>query len=426
MKVLIVGSGGREHALAWKIGQSNLLSRQFCAPGNPGTAGVAENVDISGEDIAGLLKFAKGESINLTVVGPEAPLAEGIVDAFQAEGLTIFGPTAEAARIEADKAFCKQLLRTASVPTAEARIFKHLEDARNYINTRDDAMVVKASGLAAGKGVFLCSRPEQALEAAETIMAQQAFGEAGRTIVIEEMLQGQEASILVLVDGTNIYVLESSQDHKAIGEGDRGPNTGGMGAYSPAPIVTEEVMDQVVSDILVPTVDAMNRGGTPYRGLLYAGIMLTPAGPKVLEYNARFGDPETQPLMIRLKSDLLEALLAVCRGELDKVELDWDQRPSVCVVMSSGGYPGAYEKGKVIKGLEQAGELDDVVVFHAGTAARDGQVVTAGGRVLGVTALGEDIAQAKSRAYEAVSKIDFEGAYFRWDISDKVLQVSGR
>lgn len=426
MKVLIVGSGGREHALAWKISQSNLLTRQFCAPGNPGTAELAENVDIPVDDIAGLLKFAKSESIDLTVVGPEAPLADGIVDAFQAQGLTIFGPSAEAARIEADKAFCKQLLRTASVPTAEARVFKRLEDARNYINSRDDAMVVKASGLAAGKGVFLCSRPEQALEAAETIMAQQAFGEAGRTIVVEEMLHGPEASILVLVDGANIYVLESSQDHKAVGDGDRGPNTGGMGAYSPAPVITEEVMDQVVSDILVPTVDAMNRAGTPYRGLLYAGIMMTPAGPKVLEYNARFGDPETQPLMVRLKSDLLEALLAVCRGELDKVNLEWDPRPSVCVVMASGGYPGPYEKGKVIEGLEQAAELDDVVVFHAGTASLDGQIVTAGGRVLGVTALGADIAQAKSRAYEAVSRIDFEGAYFRRDISDKALQTSGK
>ena len=426
MKVLIIGSGGREHALAWKIAQSKLLTGQFCAPGNPGTAEVAENADISADNTAGLLRFAKSESIDLTVVGPEAPLAAGIVDVFQAEGLTIFGPTAQAARIEADKAFCKKLLKSASVPTAEARVFDKLDDARNYISSRDESLVVKASGLAAGKGVFLCSEPDQALEAAEKIMGQQAFGEAGRTIVVEEMLQGQEASILVLVDGTSIYVLESSQDHKAIGEGDTGPNTGGMGAYSPAPIVTEEVMDQVVSDILVPTVDALNRSGTPYRGLLYAGLMLTPSGPKVLEYNARFGDPETQPLMVRLKSDLLEALLAVCHGELDKVCLDWDPRPSVCVVMASGGYPGTYEKGKVIEGLDQAKKLDDVVVFHAGTAAQDGKVVTSGGRVLGVTALGEDIAQAKSRAYQAVAKINFDGAYYRRDISDKALQASSR
>ncbi|MCK4850125.1 MAG: phosphoribosylamine--glycine ligase [Phycisphaerae bacterium] len=421
MKVLIVGSGGREHALAWKIAQSKLLKQLFCAPGNPGTAELAENVALGADDITELLKFAKGESIDLTVVGPEAPLAEGIVDAFAAQGLSIFGPSGEAAKIEADKAFCKQLLRSASVPTAEARIFDDLDAARKYISSRDEALVVKASGLAAGKGVFLCSEPKEALAAAQKIMAEEAFGDSGRTIVVEEMLKGQEASILALVDGTNIYVLESSQDHKAIGDGDTGPNTGGMGAYSPAPVVSEEVMAQVVSDMLVPTVDAMNRRGTPYRGLLYAGIMITPAGPKLLEYNCRFGDPETQPLMLRLKSDLLAALLAVCRGELDKVDLEWDPRPAVCVVMASGGYPGAYEKGKVIEGIDQADKLADTVVFHAGTAMVDGKLVTSGGRVLGVTALGDDIAQAKARAYEAVSKINFEGAYYRRDISDKAL-----
>ena len=421
MKVLVIGSGGREHALAWKIAQSKLLSRQFCAPGNPGTAGVAENIDIGADCIAELVKFAKAESIELTVVGPEAPLADGIVDAFTAEGLTIFGPSAAAAKIEADKAFCKKLLRSASVPTAEGRIFDNLRDAKTYIASRDQSLVVKASGLAAGKGVFLCSDPEEALAAAEKIMGEQIFGEAGQTIVVEEMLQGQEASILALVDGTNIYVLEASQDHKAIGDGDTGPNTGGMGAYSPAPVVTEEVMDQVVSGILVPSVDTLNRSGTPYRGLLYAGIMITPGGPKLLEYNVRFGDPETQPLMARLKSDLVEALLAVCRGELDKVGLDWDPRPAVCVVMASGGYPDSYEKGKVIEGVEEASKLKDVVVFHAGTAMKDGRLVTAGGRVLGVTALGDDIAAAKARAYEAVSKINFEGAYYRRDISDKAI-----
>ena len=419
MKVLIIGNGGREHALGWKIAQSKLLSRLFCAPGNPGTAEVAENVAIGGSDIAGLVKFAKGESIDLTVVGPEAPLAEGIVDAFEAEGLRIFGPSGAAAQIEADKAFCKQLVRSASVPTAEGRIFNDLEDAKTYISSRVDAMVVKAAGLAAGKGVFLCSEPAEALAAAEKIMAEEAFGDAGRTIVVEEMLKGQEASILAMVDGTNIYVLESCQDHKAVGDGDTGPNTGGMGAYSPAPVVTDEIMAHVVSDILVPSVDALNRRGTPYRGLLYAGIMITPAGPKLLEYNCRFGDPETQPLMMRLKSDLVEALLAVCNGDLDKVDLEWDPRPAVCVVMASGGYPGAYEKGKVIEGIDLANQLKDTVVFQAGTAMVDGKVVTSGGRVLGVTALGDDIAQAKGRAYEAVSKISFEGAYYRRDISDR-------
>ena len=421
MKVLIVGSGGREHALAWKISQSKLLAQLFCAPGNPGTAQLGENLDIRSEDIAQLIAFAKAESVDLTVVGPEAPLAAGIVDAFTARRLTIFGPTQRAARIEADKAFCKRLVRSASVPTAEAHIFDNLDDARRYIASRDESLVVKAAGLAAGKGVFLCADPAQAIQAAEKIMADQAFGAAGKIIVVEEMLRGQEASILALADGSNIYVLESSQDHKAIGDGDTGPNTGGMGAYSPAPVVTEKIMDQVVSDILVPTVDALNRRGTPYRGLLYAGIMITPAGPKLLEYNARFGDPETQPLMVRLKSDLLEALLAVCHGELDKVSLIWDPRPSVCVVMASGGYPDSYEKGKVIEGIEQAEKLDDVVVFQAGTTMADGKLVTAGGRVLGVTALGDDIAQAKARAYQAVDTIKFDGAYCRRDISDKAL-----
>jgi len=423
MKVLLIGSGGREHALAWKIVQSKLLSRLFCAPGNPGTASLAENIDIGVDCISDLMKFAKSQSIDLTVVGPETPLAKGIVDAFTAEGLTIFGPSAAAARIEADKAFCKKLLRSASVPTAKARIFDDLGAAQKYISSRDEALVVKASGLAAGKGVFLCRDPAEALAAAEKIMAEQIFGDAGRTIVVEEMLQGQEASILALVDGTNIYVLESSQDHKAIGDGDTGPNTGGMGAYSPAPVVTEEVLDHVVSDILVPSVDALNRSGTPYRGLLYAGIMITPAGPKLLEYNVRFGDPETQPLMLRLKSDLLEALLAVCHGELDKVSLDWDPRPAVCVVMASGGYPDSYEKGKVITGLPELAKLKDTVVFHAGTAMKDSQLVTAGGRVFGVTALGKDIAAAKARAYQAVSKINFQGAYYRRDISDKALST---
>jgi phosphoribosylamine--glycine ligase len=423
MKVLIMGSGGREHALAWKIAQSKLLKQLFCAPGNPGTAQIAENVDIGVSDIAELVKFAKSESIDLTVVGPEAPLAEGIVDAFQAQGLKIFGPSAQAAKLEADKAFCKQLMHSASIPTGKSRIFNDLEAARSYISSRDEALVVKASGLAAGKGVFLCADPKEALDAAQQIMAEKAFGDAGQAIVVEEMLKGQEASILALVDGTNIYVLEASQDHKAIGDGDTGPNTGGMGAYSPAPVVSEEIMDQVVSDMLVPTVDAMNRRGTPYRGLLYAGVMITHGGPKLLEYNCRFGDPETQPLMLRLKSDLLEALLAVCNGDLDKVDLEWGPRPALCVVMSSGGYPGPYEKGKVIEGIDQANLLQDTVVFHAGTATVDGQLVTAGGRVLGVTSLGDDIAQAKARTYEAVSKINFEGAYCRKDISDKALST---
>lgn len=314
-------------------------------------------------------------------------------------------------------------MRSNAIPTAESRIFDRYEDAKAYIASRDEPVVIKAAGLAKGKGVFVCDEPSDGILAAEKIMCDNAFGDAGATILVEDKLLGEEASILALVDGRNIYVLETSQDHKPIGDGDTGPNTGGMGAYCPAPVVTEPLMKQIIKEVLVPTVDGMNRDGSPFRGVLYAGIMLTKGGPRVLEFNVRFGDPETQPILMRLKSDLLDIMLATCDGRLDKVTLEWDQRPAVCVVMSSGGYPGDYENGKVITGLEKAAQLDDVVVFHAGTAEKDGQIVTAGGRVLGVTALGETIADAKKRAYEAVDLISFEGAYCRRDIADKAISL---
>ena len=422
MKVLLVGSGGREHAIAWKLSQSKKLTKLYCAPGNPGTAQHGENIDIADTDVEGLVKFAQGADIGLAIIGPEDPLAAGAVDAFEAVGIKAFGPSGKAAQLEGDKAFAKEIMRANSIPTAESRSFTNFQDAKSYIASRDEAVVVKAAGLAKGKGVFVCDEPSEGILAAEQVMKDRIFGAAGDTVIVEDKLLGQEASILAFVDGRSIYVMESSQDHKPIGEGDTGPNTGGMGAYSPAPIVTDKLMDQITREILVPTIDGMTRNETPYRGILYAGLMMTQGGPRVLEYNVRFGDPETQPILMRLKSDLLDIMLAVCDGKLSTVNLEWDPRPAVCVVMSSGGYPGDYEKGKVIEGLDEAGKMKDVFVFHAGTAARDGRIVTNGGRVLGVTAIGETIADAKQRAYEAVDRIRFEGAYCRRDIADKAIK----
>jgi len=422
MRVLLVGGGGREHALAWKLKQSKKLEHLYIAPGNPGTAAFGTNVDIADTDIAGLVAFAKTQKIDLAVIGPEEPLAAGAVDAFEAVGIKAFGPNKAAAQLEADKAFAKTIMRANSIPTAESRTFTSFEDAKAYIASRDEAVVVKAAGLAKGKGVFVCDEPSDAILAAERIMVNGIFGNAGKTIVVEDKLLGQEASILAFVDGHNIYVMESAQDHKPIGDGDTGDNTGGMGAYCPAPIVTDKLMNQIVREILVPTVDGMNRNETPFKGILYAGLMLTQGGPRVLEFNVRFGDPETQPILMRLKSDLLEVMLAVCEGRLDKVTLQWDKRPAVCVVMASGGYPGNYEKGKVIRGLDEAAKIKDVMVFHAGTAKKGDDIVTNGGRVLGVTGVGDTIAAAKAKAYEAVSKISFEGAVYRRDIADKAIK----
>ncbi len=422
MDVLLIGGGGREHAIAWKLRQSRRLNKLYIAPGNAGTAHCGENVDIKDTDIAALVDFAKTKKVGLVVVGPEDPLSSGVVDAMEAVGIKAFGPTGAAAQLEADKAFAKQLMRSCAVSTAEARVFDRFSDAKAYIATRDEPVVIKAAGLAKGKGVIVCDDPADGILAAEKIMVDRIFGAAGDRVVVEDKLLGEEASILAFVDGHNIYLMESSQDHKPIGDGDTGPNTGGMGAYCPAPLVTDTLTNKITREILVPMVDAMNRNGTPYKGVLYAGLMMTGGGPRVLEFNVRFGDPETQPILMRLKSDLLEVFLAVCEGRLDEVTLKWDPRPAVCVVMASGGYPDAYEKGKVISGLTDAEALDDVVVFHAGTRRQDGDIVTNGGRVLGVTALGDDIAAAKTRAYEAVARIRFEGAYWRHDISDKATE----
>jgi phosphoribosylamine--glycine ligase len=422
MNVLLIGNGGREHAIAWKVQQSKTLGKLYIAPGNAGTAACGENIPIGVNDIDKLVKFARDNKVELVIVGPEDPLAAGAVDVFEAAGIKAFGPSGGAAQLEADKAFAKQLMRSVSMSTAEGRIFDRFSDAKAYIASRDEAVVIKAAGLAKGKGVYVCDDPADGILIAEKIMCEKIFGAAGEKIIVEDKLLGEEASILAFVDGRNIYVMESSQDHKPIGDGDTGPNTGGMGAYSPAPVVTDELMNQITREILVPVVDGMNRNGTTYKGVLYAGLMITAGGPRVLEFNVRFGDPETQPILMRLKSDLLEVCLAVCEGRLDEVTLEWDERPAVCVVMASGGYPGDYEKGKKITGLDEAGRLEDVVVFHAGTASKNGNIVTDGGRVLGVTALGQTIREAKSRAYEAVDKIKFEGAYFRRDIADKAIK----
>jgi phosphoribosylamine--glycine ligase len=425
MKVLVVGQGGREHALAWKLARSESVTDVYCAPGNAGIAEDATCVDIAPADISALVSFAKDTPIDLTVVGPEAPLVDGLVDAFAEAGLSAFGPSAAAAALEGSKAYAKEIMHRGNVPTADSTVFEDIADARHFLREREDqAWVVKADGLAAGKGVLMCATRIEALEAAEGMLVDDDFGPAGARILIEDSLVGEEASILALVDGNTIVSLEASQDHKRAGDEDTGPNTGGMGAYSPAPLVTADLLAEIEEKILVPTVHAMKLANTPFRGLLYAGLMITRQGPKVLEYNVRFGDPEAQPVLMRLKSDLGLALMAAAEGRLDEFgPLEWDPRPAVCVVMASDGYPGSYETGHPIRGIEEANALPDVQVFHAGTTTSDGEVLSNGGRVLGVTALGDHLADAKRRAYEAVRCIRWDGAWCRKDISDKAREL---
>src|SRR3954452_16216740 len=499
LKVLVVGKGGREHALCWKLKQSPRVKAVYCAPGNAGTALDAQNVPIETGDFRALSQLAKREGIGLTVVGPEEPLTQGLVDYFQREGLRIFGPRRDAAELEGSKVFAKELMRQAGIPTADYRVFRHAPDAELYVLSREVSlvvrskgrstirntlhcrtaaetleaidrimdpreqlgpgvqveieergqrrvfstaaeardhvlgrplgMVIKADGLAAGKGVYVCDNLRQALEAIDQIMVRRIYGKAGDRLILEERLDGQETSILALTDGRTIIPLESSQDHKRAYDHDEGPNTGGMGAYSPAPIVTPELMDQVEREILVPVVHALKRARRPFRGVLYAGLMLTNQGPKVLEFNVRFGDPETQAILMRLKSDFLEAIGAVVDERLDSISLEWDPRPAVTVVMAAEGYPGHYERDRVINNLEEAERMADVKVFHAGTAlrtdsmlGRDGRIVTDGGRVLDVTALGATLAEAQSRVYEATRAIRYAGAWYRRDIADRAIR----
>ncbi|MHC4457058.1 MAG: phosphoribosylamine--glycine ligase [Planctomycetota bacterium] len=419
MNVLLVGSCGCEHAIAWKLAQSKQLGKLYIAPGNAGTAKCGENVAICVSETDKLVEFAKENDIGLVVVGPEEALAAGMIDAFEEARIRAFGPTAGAAELETNKAFAKQLMRSCAISAAEARVFERFSDARTYIASRDEPLVIKAAGPTKGKGVFVCDDPADGILAAEKIMCEKAFGTAGDKIIVEDKLLGKEVSIMAFVDGRNIYILESARVYKRIGDSDTGVNTEGMGAYSPDGAITEAMMEQISREILVPVVDGMNRNGTLYKGLLHAGLMMTAGGPRVLKFGVRFEEPETLALLRRLRSDLLEILLAVCEGRLDEITLEWDSRPAVCVVMASADYPGEYKRGKKITGLKASEGIEDVVIFHMGTAARGEDIVTVDGRVLGVTAVAEQIGDAKKKVYEAVEKISFEGSYWRRDIADK-------
>ena len=419
MRVLVIGSGGREHALVWKIKQSPKVEKIFCAPGNAGTSEFADNIPIAADDIEGLLQFAMKKEIGLTVVGPEQPLVMGIVDRFEVKGLRIFGPSASAAELEGSKSFSKDIMQKYGLPTAEYKIFTSAESATKYIQAKNCPLVVKADGLAAGKGVLLCRSSREALVAVDTIMRQRLFGEAGDQIVVEEFLEGQEISVLAFSDGQTVLLMDSAQDHKAVYDGDIGPNTGGMGAYSPAPVFTEIMQQKVRDKIMLPMVRAMQQEGRTYKGILYAGLMLTKTGPQILEFNARFGDPETQPLMVRMETDIIPLFEACIDGTLGQCQVNWKNKSSVCVVMTAEGYPGTYQKGEIISGLQNANSTPEVVVFHAGTKEKDGKVLTNGGRVLGVTATGANTESAIQRAYDAVGKVNWRGVHYRKDIGSR-------
>ncbi len=422
MKILVIGGGGREHALVWKIAQSPLVTKLYCAPGNPGTAALAENLPIAVDQLDELLAFAYENKIDLTVVGPEQPLSLGIVDLFESHGLKVFGPSQKAAFIEGSKAFSKDLMQKYNVPTAAYGVFTNQAEAEEFINSTGAPIVVKADGLAAGKGVIIAQTCEEAISAVRDMLSGNAFGSAGSRVVIEEFLTGEEASFLVITDGKNIIPLASAQDHKAVFDGDQGPNTGGMGAYSPAPVVTSAIHEKAMLQVIRPTVDGMATEGRPYRGVLYAGLMVKDGDVKTLEFNARFGDPECQPLLMRMKSDIVPVLLAVANGDLADAAIEWHDKAAVCVVMASEGYPGDYRKGDGIEGLEHAAEVAELYVFHAGTAQKDGACVTSGGRVLGVTALGATVKDAIAAAYKGVSKITWPGVQYRSDIGKKALE----
>ena len=422
MKVLVIGSGGREHTLVWKLQQSPRVKKIFCAPGNAGTRKHATNVDIKANDVNGLVKFALKEKVDLTIVGPEEPLTLGVVDLFEKKGLRVYGPSQAAAELEGSKVFTKDFLKKHNIPSAAYKVFTKAGPAKKYIDKIGAPCVVKADGLAAGKGVIVSMTKSEAKKAVDLIMKDNAFGSAGERLVVEEFLKGEEASFIAFTDGETVLPLPSSQDHKAVFEGDRGPNTGGMGAYSPAPVLTDDLAMRVMNEVMIPTVRGMAEEGRPYKGMLYAGMMIDGDRMDVLEFNCRFGDPECQPLLMRMRSDLVDVIEAGIEGRLDKIELDIDPRPTVCVVMSSQGYPGKYTTGKPITGLAKAAKVKDVVVFHAGTAIKNRRTVTAGGRVLGVTAIGSDIGQAIDRAYQAVDAIKWNGCYFRRDIGYRALK----
>ncbi len=422
MKVLVIGSGGREHSLVWKIAQSPQVNKVFCAPGNPGISEIAECIEISPDQTNLLCEFAIKEKIDLTVVGPEAPLVAGIVDDFSKHDLSVFGPNQKAAILESSKVFAKSLMRKHGIPTADFRYFDNYNEARSYVSSKGAPIVVKADGLSKGKGVFVCWTLNDAFKAIDSIMKDKVFGDAGDKVVIEDCLTGEEVSILAFTDGKTIVSMEGSQDHKTIYDGDKGPNTGGMGAYSPVPLMTADLYHQVDKEILVPIIHAMNKEGRSYKGILYVGLMITSSGPKVLEFNVRLGDPEAQVLLVRMKSDIVPIMQTTISGELDTVDLEWFPQASVCVVVASEGYPGSYARGKEITGLDSLKDQEGVYIFHAGTGFENGKLLSEGGRVLNIVASGENIKEAQKRTYEAVNKISFEGAYYRRDIAGKAIK----
>jgi len=422
LKVLVIGSGGREHALVWKLSQSPRVDKIYCAPGNPGIAEIAECLDIKADDIESLLNFAKYEWIDLTIVGPEAPLTAGIVDAFVKDERRIFGPDASGARLEGSKVFAKDFMLKYGIPTAEYKMFTSYLHAKEYIGLKGAPVVIKADGLAAGKGVFVCETVDEAIDSLKVIMKEKAFGSAGSRVVVEQCLKGEEASFMVLTDGKTVIPLATSQDHKTVFDGDRGPNTGGMGAYSPAPVITKALHLTIMKTVIDPLIKGLAKERINYRGVIYAGLMICDGKPYVLEFNCRFGDPEAQPVLMRLDSDLFEMMKATSEGKLKDVKVSWKDDPAVCVVLASKGYPGNYEKGKVIKGLDELRDMSDTMIFHAGTGIRKNKVVTSGGRVLGVTALGKDISAAKRNAYKAIEKVHFDGMHYRKDIADKAIK----
>ncbi len=422
MKVLVIGSGGREHALCWKIAQSKRVKKVFCAPGNAGTAEVGENINIKADDLEGLLNFAKKENIDLTCVGPEIPLVLGIIDKFLKEGLRIFGPSKNTALLEGSKIYAKHIMKKYGVPTADFEVFDDPKKACEFVRSKGGApLVVKADGLAAGKGVTVCHTIEEAEGAIENAMVKKIFGEAGARLMIEETLFGEEASILIISDGKNAVPLASSQDHKRIFDDDKGANTGGMGAYSPAPIITKALFDKIMDEVIDPVISGMEKEGNPYKGVLYAGIMLTDEGPKVLEFNVRFGDPETQAMFPRMKSDLVEFMEYSISGDLHGKQIEWDERACVCVVLASGGYPGSYQKGKIITGLDYFRGKKDTLLFHAGTKRENNNILTNGGRVLNIVGLGDNIKNAIDKAYDGIGKVNFGGMHYRKDIGYKAL-----
>jgi len=422
MKVLVIGGGGREHAIAWKLSKSRYVDKIYCVPGNAGIADLAECIDIDLSDFDALIDFVRYEWIDLTMVGPEAPLSKGIVDFFEKDERRIIGPTKAAAQLESSKVFAKEFMKRHRIPTAEYKAFTSYIHAEDYVRMKGAPIVIKADGLAAGKGVIVASTVDEAIDALRLIMKDRAFGDAGNKVIVEECLQGEEASFMVFTDGKTILPMVSSQDHKRVFDDDKGPNTGGMGAYSPAPVVTKKLERIVMEKVMVPTINGLRAEGIKYKGILYAGLMISNGRPSVLEFNCRLGDPEAQPILSRLDTDLMDISMAISDERLSDVAIKWKDDASVCVVLASNGYPGKYENGKIIYGLDEVKKMRDVVVFHAGTAFNNNEIVTSGGRVLGVTAIGKDISAAKNKAYEAVKKIHFEGMHYRKDIADKALK----